>query len=936
MDADLWEKLGQSSARFLASMNRILERYNHPFEDDFLVSMETLTYNTPDGVKKWGNTSTKNVKKWKKEILEHNRRSQRNAEISKQQITDFEAGHSLAHEESSENSSTSSFDTTEESDVEEVSGKRECEDVHLQKPKVNGGKIEAKVKVPVDVIVQDDARNIPRWIEKPKVNYRKTEAKVKVPVDVIVQDDARNIPRWIEKPKVNYRKTEAKVKVPVDVIVQDDARNIPRWIEKPKVNYRETQATIRVPVDVIVQDDARNIPKWIEKPKVNYRETQATIRVPVDVIVQDDARNIPKWIEKPKVNYGETQAKIRVPVDVIVQDDARNIPKWVEVTSEGLSGSLHLTSLAQELISTTKTKSFDCNQAAVCRKKLELSNECYSSTSLQSQYFGDPIPSSTITIPRHRPSPELNRTCCDSIFEEHQSVDGECSRSNVALVDLYPAMVDLFSRLMKKESQRKAQKYLFGHSRFRGYHSRRLKLNATIDIKRGFRHCKFKKSRHNICSSKSEVNRNPTSGNESREFCYDDCLINNSSALVPYTDRNEFGTDYSDSSLEHHLVSGKGQKVSKQTVFPNVMARMGETFLVEDELQTTASPKSSECKESEKCWSGYHFVPPTASSELTAHHLVTESKTQKADSSCDTSELCSFFCRSYGNNNSSAPVTKYSSVRASNTFLMNPEKIISESQNSFQHEHSFSSLFIKQSPSKTSQKYKDAFEELYYKVCSGEYEKSFTLTRPLSNSQNLEENGRLVKRRDFVRSRTDLGREFDRLYEEVCQEPVPKLPGFQRASNLRKYEGVKMSDTVNDFVNSPVQNLPAVARVKRLGDFPHYLSSPVKRVKHIPEHYFSSAKCQEISHRQKLNLQTGGMDFLSTHNSSNPRFFEDHNCQIQHSGFLDSSDKTSFAVPGTSLQEADIADALSGWPKAKENCSSPRKAWSVTQGCTEN
>ncbi|XP_064500206.1 Holliday junction recognition protein isoform X4 [Pseudopipra pipra] len=757
VDAELQEQLRQNSARFRASLNRILERYNHPFEDDYLVSMETLTYDTPDGPKKWGNVSTKNIKKWRKEILKHNRRSRRNAETSKQRISDFEGGHSSVHQESAENTQMDTSDIDEASDVEMVSVRRKFEDVHLQNLNVDDGKIQEKVKVPVDVIVQDDARKIPRWIE---------------------------------------------------------------------------------------------------------------------------------------------------------------------VTPQCLPKGFHVTSSVQELID---------NQATVCRKKLELSNECSSSRFLQLQYSGIPIPSNTKAIPTHQPSAELNTTYCDSVFEECQSVCGECSLSNTTLADLYPVMLETFTRLMTKHSQRKVLKYLLGHLRSKRCHSRRPKINITVDKIRGFRPFKLKKGLHSICSSRSEDNQNPTFGNESREFCYDDCLINNSSALVPYTDTNEFKMDYSDSSLEHRLVSGKGQKVSIQTVFPNVMARMGETFVAEDELQTTASLKSSEYKESEKlayrCSSEHNFVTPVASSESTVLHLVKESKTQKTDFSCGTSDSCSSACSSYGSNNTSAPVANYSSVRASNTLLINPEKIMSEGQISFQHKHSFSSSFMKQSPSKMHQKYEDAFEKLYYKVCSEEIQKPLVFRRPPSNSQNFEEKGRLMKSNlsVFVKPRTQYDREFDRIYEQLCSEPVPKLPGLQRASNLRKYEGIKMSDTVNALVNSPVRTLSAIPRVKRLGNFQNDLPcSPVKRLKHIPEHYFSSTKCQEISHRKNLNLQTVDVDFLSPYNGNNPSFFEDHSCRSQHSGFRDSSDKTSLDIPGTCLQEVGVAYPRSGWPRTMTICSSPR------------
>ncbi|XP_066196660.1 Holliday junction recognition protein isoform X1 [Sylvia atricapilla] len=67
--------LKRSNDRFVVSMNRILQQYNRPFEDDLLVSMSTLTYQTPDGLKQWENVSMKDVKKWKEEILKKSQRT---------------------------------------------------------------------------------------------------------------------------------------------------------------------------------------------------------------------------------------------------------------------------------------------------------------------------------------------------------------------------------------------------------------------------------------------------------------------------------------------------------------------------------------------------------------------------------------------------------------------------------------------------------------------------------------------------------------------------------------------------------------------------------------------------------------------------------------------------------------------------------------------
>ncbi|XP_074021867.1 Holliday junction recognition protein [Numenius arquata] len=750
MAFDLGERLQRSNNRFLTSIHSILEQYNHPFEDDLLISMETLTYDTPDGPKQWTKVSTKKLRKWKKEVFQ----------VAVAYVLVVILTATVRQEVNDQCNRGSQRKADEESDADIASVRRKFEDIHFQ--------------------------------------------------------------------------------------------------------------------NLCVDD-------------VNSKEN------------------------------------VNIPVDVIVQDYARKIPKWIAIAPQGVSESLHLASPVQELIG---------NQAAVFRENVELPNKCSSSRPLQLQFSGVPISPNTITIPRHRPSPELNKSY-DSVLEEYQSADETCSWNNVTLADLYPAMVEIFRRLMTKQSWRKELKYVFGQLRHKRRHFRRAKLNVTIDKIRGFRPLKLKNVLPSICSSRSEDIQNQTFRNENRELCDDMCSTNNLSGLVPYsyTDKNEIKMDYSVSSLEHHLVSGEGQKVSKQTL-PNVMARMGETFLVEDELQTTVSLKNSKRKESEKsaykCSWQYPFIMSAASSGSTALHLVKESRTQKIDFSCgDTSELCSSTCSSYGNSNVLTPVTHGSLARASNPLLISPEKIISQGQISFQRKHLFSSLSMKQSPSKMPQKYEDAFEKLYYKLCSKEIQKPLTLTRPLANSQNLEEKGRLVKSNlsNSVRSITQYDREFDRIYEELCSETVPKLPVFQRASNLRKYEGIHVSETVNALVNSPVRTLSAIPRIKRLGNFQNDLfCSPVKRLKNVPELYFPSTKCQQTSHRKNVNLQTVGVDFLSTYSRSSPSLFDGRNCQSQDSGFHASSDKTFLGIPDTSLQESVIADGHSGWSRAVKNYSSPRNA----------
>lgn len=512
-------------------------------------------------------------------------------------------------------------------------------------------------------------------------------------------------------------------------------------------------------------------------------------------------------------------------------------------------------------------------------------NECSSSRPPQLRFSDVPISTNTITIPRHQTSPELNKTWCDSILEEYQSANEECTWSNVTLADLYPGMLESLTRLMTKQTRRRESKYMFGQLRHRRHPSGRPKLNVTLVKIRGFRPPKLKRAQPSICSSRHEDIQNQTFRNENRELHDDKSSINNLSDVLPYSysDTNEIKMDCSDSSL----VPRKSPKVSKQTVFPDVVTTMGETFLVEDELQTTVS-LNPKCKESEKfayqCPPEYCFMMSAASSGSTGLHLVKESKTQKSYFSCgDTSELCSSTYSSYGSSHAFTPVTNCSLARAPNTLLINPEKITSGRQISFEYKHLSSSLSTKQSPSKMPQEYKDAFEKLYYKLCP-KVQKPLTLTRSLANSQNLEDKGRLVKSNlsHSVRSHTLCDREFDRIYEQLCSGGVPKLPGFQRASNLKKYEGIQMSETVNALVNSPVRTLPASPRVKRLGNFQNDpLCSPVKRLRDIPERYLSSAKCEQIACKRNAELQTDGMRFLNPYNVSNASIFDSHNCQSQ-------------------------------------------------------
>uniref|UniRef100_A0A8C8R734 Uncharacterized protein n=1 Tax=Pelusios castaneus TaxID=367368 RepID=A0A8C8R734_9SAUR len=87
---ELEERLRLSNARFADSMQRIIEKYSYAFEDDLLVSMKSLTFDTPKGPRLWGEVSIKNIKKWKKNLHKRATQCQKITETQKQWISDFE------------------------------------------------------------------------------------------------------------------------------------------------------------------------------------------------------------------------------------------------------------------------------------------------------------------------------------------------------------------------------------------------------------------------------------------------------------------------------------------------------------------------------------------------------------------------------------------------------------------------------------------------------------------------------------------------------------------------------------------------------------------------------------------------------------------------------------------------------------------------------
>ncbi|XP_034646662.1 Holliday junction recognition protein isoform X1 [Trachemys scripta elegans] len=743
---ELEERLRRSNARFVDSLQRIIEKYNYPFEDDILVSMESLTYDTPIGPQLWGDMSEKNINEWKKKLHKRATQCQKTTETRKQWISDFE---------------------------------------------------------------------------------------------------------------------DEDLKVP-----QEPARK--SFID----SYEEIQVA---DTDTESEADLVSIRRKFEN--VNLKEDNLLVN-PSEL---------------------EMREKVKVRVDVIVQDDERNIPKWIMVAPGEKSKRLHITSPWQDLMGMTKSPVAD-----------------------------------KITLPRHVPFLEKNETGYDSFMEEYQSANEECSWNNVTLADLYPGMVETLSKLMNKHSQKKAADSIIRHYKHRGWPPRKSKLNVTIERIRRFRTSKLKPMLPNTNSNdhKLPVGNNL---NESNQLLHDGkcqtrCVTNGESGMVsyPHVNTSEMEIDWPGNLEDNSYIQRIDQNIS-ESVFPNVTARTEETFLTEGLPQTTVSLHDSKGSPNGKlpevlslgCFSVTCTTSPC---------LVKESKNGKNDNTAfdGTSGFHLSTCNLNGDANTFPPLN-YSLVRTSNALIRNPEIKTFRGGFSLQRSHSFSSLPVNQSPVKTHQKCEDEFEKLYQKLCPKELQKPLKIRKPLSNTKEKE---RLIKSYfcNSVKSHKKYDSAFDEVYQRLCSEGFPKLPTFLRASNLRKYEGIQMSETVNALINSPIRTLPAVTRIKRVADFHNedLLSSPVKKLKNIPEDIFPRASNQS-PHRKNINPQTTSLDFSRVMDGIVPGIFDSPNCQSQasenfDSGFHTSSNHTYPVSPSTFVQESRIANVYASIPRTLQSNGSSRSA----------
>ncbi|XP_019384146.1 PREDICTED: uncharacterized protein LOC109305609 isoform X2 [Crocodylus porosus] len=602
--------------------------------------------------------------------------------------------------------------------------------------------------------------------------------------------------------------------------------------------------------------------------------------------------------------------KFRVRVDVIVQGDDRNIPKWITVAPREKPESIHLLSPLQGLME-------------------------------KSRFVFDTV------APRCQPLTKKNETGYDSFYEEYQSADEECSWSNVTLADLYPSMVENLSKLINRQTQRKIADYIIRNYRRRGWHPKKPRLNVTMVKTKRFRPAKVKCSLQNTHDDGNDQEKQKLlPGNKVNENNYDTCLTRDESDVLSCLPFNTEAMEIDciidcSGSFASNYTERTDQNILKSTGFPNAVVRTDETLLIESPSRAAVSLNHSQSSPTEKLpeisSQKYPFVTCTGGLGSVSLCLMKDGENSKIDGVTfdSTSERNSPTCNFNVDADTFLSLNNYSLARTSDVFHRQPEiKPIKEGV-LLQRSHSFSSLPMNRSPSKAQQKYETAFEKVYQKLCSKELQKPLIFPKTPSSLRRFEERESLFKI-NFSDSETchkQYDHAFDKIYQKLHTEGLPKLPTFLRASNLRKYECIQMSETVNALINSPIRTLPSLARIKRVADIhkEDLLFSPLKRLKNVPESYCPKGASPKSSHKKHVNPQATGMDLSNTNDgivaslsrSPNNQNYDSENFNV---GFPASPNRTFLVHPSTFLQESRIADIYATIPRMLQNHGSTRNA----------
>ncbi|XP_062983692.1 uncharacterized protein LOC134399549 [Elgaria multicarinata webbii] len=603
-------------------------------------------------------------------------------------------------------------------------------------------------------------------------------------------------------------------------------------------------------------------------------------------------------------------------MDILLDDDASSVPQALTVTRTKAKNVRQLSPL-QEL----EDKSLIVDHyGVVLTNQAQPANGDSASVSLQLSNSAASHSADGTIVPRNQPLWSNNETGYSSFLEMYESADEHCSWNNVTIADLYPGMVKALSILLHKVSRKAASSSLMKRYRYGYWHSKKTTLNTSTERIRKSRPLKLKSSLR-VTKGDGQRHKLPIANNESNHSFDDNkhqmkCSVNNISSICYNADIMDI--DSSGIVEDHSYAEKVGQNGMETTIYPSDLPK-DKTFLVR-----SPSFIPSDCVRKGKSFEEYS--PIICPVDLRTTFNLIEDKTRETSNmtfkvtSCLSSSLSS-------SANSYLQTSKFSPVKSSDRLLGNHEIKMFNRAILLPRSHSFSSFPVNRSPIKVQQKCEDAFEKMYKELCSPKLQKPFKFSNICTSpkkSAELHTSGFNGLSSKFDQAPND---KFERIYQKLCSEGFPKIPTVMRAANLKKYEGIQMSETVNALVNSPVRTLPTVARIKRTANFCNedFQSSPIKRLKNISEDS-SYRICRELPYWKNINVQKSDMTFtLYNRNTNNWTSNVD-------SGFCVSSDHHFLSAPCTDMKESRIADADKNIPKCLLNCDFLKKTPNCTVG----
>ncbi|XP_015677901.1 uncharacterized protein LOC107293268 [Protobothrops mucrosquamatus] len=422
----------------------------------------------------------------------------------------------------------------------------------------------------------------------------------------------------------------------------------------------------------------------------------------------------------------------------------------------------------------------------------------------------------------------LNGTGQSSFLEMYESADENCSWNNVTIADLYPGMVKNLSRLFGKVSQKSfsnslTERYKYGYCR-----SKKAKFNTNTEKTRKFRVLNLtpgfiiEKHENKKLSKGSNGDRSPFYNSKRQIQCSEKSIYRIESAVSQNSDRRII--DCSGIAEDYSYSERTGKRVTEETFFPRTLCA-DKTFLVNN---TTCFPLSSNDVKKNRSFEDFSHTFCTVDLDTTFNPKTGRETGELSTMAFKTTSSLSLSLN--GKTNSILKGSK-SPVKTCNGLKNHEIKTFTASV-SLPRSHSFSSFHVNRSPI-YKKKYEDAFEKLYKELCSPKSQKPFKCSNIYvspRNSADVHFSGLDKLSSNFPKKANNT---IEDLYQKLCSEGFPKIPTFLRAANLKKYEGVQISETVNALVNSPIRTLPAVARIKRAAHFCNEDSqySPLKRLK---------------------------------------------------------------------------------------------------------